>query len=233
MPPESFRQLTRDQFAQALETFPFTRRIDVVHMHHTWSPDHADYRGYETIVGMWRYHTQTNGWSDIAQHASIAPDGTIWTGRNWNRPPASASGFNGSTKLGPFMFETIGNFDVGHDVLDGAQLDAVVEVIARVQQRFGLPAEALRFHRQMTDQKSCPGTGVRRDEIIALVEIHALPPIRVLAESGGRRKRGLSFSGATNGDSQFTNEVVSDLLARARRRAPGESSGEPAENRPV
>ena len=177
MPPHSFRQLTREQFAQVLEQFPFTRRIDAVHMHHTWKPDHGDYTGLDTIVAMWRFHTQVKGWSDIAQHISIAPDGTIWTGRNWNRAPASAAGYNGSSVVGPFMFEIIGNFDRGHDRLRGEQLESVVAVIALVQRRFDLPIETLRFHRSMTDQKSCPGTAVERDEILTLVAAYPGAPM--------------------------------------------------------
>jgi hypothetical protein len=229
MPPENFRQLTREQFEQVLEKFPFTRKIDAVHMHHTWSPDHADYRGLETIVGMWKFHTQTNGWSDIAQHISIAPDGTIWTGRNWNRSPASATGFNGSSAVGPFMFETIGNFDIGHDRLEGAQLDTVIEVIRLVQKKFKLSDEAIRFHRQMTDQKSCPGTGVKRDDILAKVKASSgskdVPP-----PSGSRAPRNdTPFSSTMNGDSRVVDDTVAAMLGRGKDRGVGEETGELSE----
>lgn len=167
--PQPFQPLTLDQFAALLARFPFRRRIDAVHMHHTWKPARADYRGLESIVGMWRFHTQTNGWSDLAQHVSIAPDGIIWTGRDWNAPPASASGHNGTRAAGPFMFEMIGNFDRGREPFDGRQREVVLEVIARVQERFKLPLESLVFHRQMTDQKSCPGTGIERTQVLAEV----------------------------------------------------------------
>jgi hypothetical protein len=72
-----------------LQRFEFTRTIDAIHTHHTWRPRQDDYNELATIEAMWRYHTQQNGWRDIAQHISIAPDGTIWTGRDWNLPPAS------------------------------------------------------------------------------------------------------------------------------------------------
>jgi hypothetical protein len=117
---------------------------------------------------MWRYHTRENGWSDIAQHLSVAPDGTLWLGRDWNTAPASATGHNGSAKAGPFMIEMIGDFDVGRDRLQGAQRAAVMEVIARVQRRFGLPAEALRFHNQMSG-KTCPGSSLSRAQVVAEV----------------------------------------------------------------
>jgi hypothetical protein len=167
MPPP-FRSLGSTGFADLLGRFVFTRRIDAVHLHHTWRPNHADYRGHDTILGMWRYHTRENGWSDIAQHLTIAPDGTLWLGRDWNAPPASATGHNGSAKAGPFMIEMIGNFDVGRDRLQGAQRAAVMDVIARVQRRFGLPAEALRFHNQMSG-KTCPGSSLTRAQVVAEV----------------------------------------------------------------
>lgn len=168
--PSRFVKLTREEFADLLHRFDFTRRVDAVHMHHTWRPTHADYRGEATIEAMWRYHTQEKGWRDIAQHITIAPDGAIWTGRNWNLPPASAVGFNGNDAAGPFMFETIGDFDKGRDRLEGAQLETVIDVIARVQDRFSLGPDSLRFHRFMTNLKSCPGTGVEIDPIRAAVE---------------------------------------------------------------
>ncbi len=160
--PKPFRQLTLAQFAAELAAFRFTRTVKEVHMHHTWKPRKSDYTGVGTIEGMWRFHTQNNGWSDIAQHLSIAPDGTVWTGRDWNKTPASATGHS----AGAFMFETIGNFDVGQEKLEGKQRQAVIDVIARVQLRFGLPVESLRFHRQFTNEKTCPGNGIPRADIL-------------------------------------------------------------------
>ena len=61
------RSGNNEQFEVLLNKFDFTRKVDAVHMHHTWRPNHAQWRGEETITGMWRYHTRTNGWSDIAR----------------------------------------------------------------------------------------------------------------------------------------------------------------------
>lgn len=159
--PRPFIGMTLSEFAEQLNRYQFSRPIREVHMHHTWRPRQGDYRGEPTVAGMWRHHTQTNGWSDIAQHLSIAPDGSIWTGRSWNRTPASASGHN----AGAFMFETIGDFDRGRDSLVAAQRAAVVEVIARVQLKCGLAPESLRFHREFST-KTCPGSGIDKEEIL-------------------------------------------------------------------
>ena len=169
MPTPTFKRLSLAQFAQLLYQFPFTRQINAVHMHHTWRPNHAQFKGHETIFAMWRVHTQTNGWSDIAQHITIDPEGFVWLGRDWNRPPASASGHNGNGTFGPFMFEMIGDFDVGQNPFDGAQKDTALNVIALVQSRFELPTSTLLFHNAMSP-KSCPGSALDHAQVMAEVD---------------------------------------------------------------
>ncbi|HKS26487.1 MAG TPA: caspase family protein [Pyrinomonadaceae bacterium] len=194
--PRPFRRLTLAEFADLLERFPFTRKINAVHMHHTWKPQRRDYRGLPTIEGMWRYHTVNLGWSDIAQHITIAPDGAIWTGRGWNEPPASASGHNGNRSAGPFMFEMIGDFDAGRDPFGSPQREVVLEVIARVQARFDLPVGSLRFHNQMSS-KTCPGLTISYADILA-----ALREMRSKVENDrGMRRRSTS-------DSPFPDEAL-------------------------
>ncbi len=113
------------------------------------------------------FHTRDRGFEDIAQHVSIAPDGLIWSGRCWNKIPASV-GCN--MNAGAFMFEAIGNFDIGFDRLEGAQLGAVVGVIDIVQQHFKLPIQALLFHRDVPQTaKTCPGTSIEKFDILSAV----------------------------------------------------------------
>jgi hypothetical protein len=166
--PKPFLELTLAQFAEMLNQFPWRRRVTEVHVHHAFRPNHADFAArppIQAIEGMFRFHTETRHFADIAQHVTIDPRGVIWTGRNWNAPPASATGFNGNATAGPFMFEMIGNFDRGQDRWEGAQRAAAIEVIARVQTLFGLPADAVRFHHDMSP-KSCPGTAINKTDVL-------------------------------------------------------------------
>src|SRR5688500_19647928 len=121
-----FEAVGRSDFPELVASFPWRRSVTEVHLHHTWRPRQSDYRGLATIQSMWRYHTQTNGWSDIAQHVTIAPDGQIWLCRNFNWAPASAAGFNGNNIAGPIMIEMIWDFDVGKESLTPAQKEAVL-----------------------------------------------------------------------------------------------------------
>jgi N-acetylmuramoyl-L-alanine amidase len=163
-----FCPLNSQQFADQVRDFTWTRRVWRVDMHHTWHPTHASYDGVSCIERMDRFHRDGRGFDCIAQHVSVAPDGTIWTGRDWNKTPASV-GFG--MNEGVFMFEVIGNFDHGHDRLEGAQLASVVAVIETVQARFRLPVQALLFHHEVPQtEKTCPGTSVDKYQILRLVK---------------------------------------------------------------
>ncbi|MGD9783815.1 MAG: peptidoglycan recognition family protein [Hyphomicrobiaceae bacterium] len=166
MPPP-FEVLNVEEFAGRVASYAWTRPILRVDMHHTSYPAHADWRGLDSQMGMWVFHTRDRGFEDIAQHISIAPDGGLWTGRDWNKPPASV-GCNMNRHV--FMFETVGNFDAGEDRLQGAQRDAAIAVIDIVQRHFRLPVQALLFHREVPQTtKTCPGTSIDKGDILRAV----------------------------------------------------------------
>lgn len=172
----SFRALSPRAFLGELSSFEWHRRVWRIDMHHTFHPDHARWEQIGSracIQGMRCHHVEERGFSDIAQHVSIMPDGEIWTGRSWNETPASVGyGMN----KGVFMFEAVGNFDVGCDRLEGPQLASVLTVIAGVQRRFRLPAEALLFHREVPQtDKTCPGSSISKASILAGVRQLKLP----------------------------------------------------------
>ncbi|MGQ7848437.1 caspase family protein [Granulosicoccus sp. 3-233] len=160
-----FKSANLYEIQDIVSTYPFSRQITEVHLHHTWRPRQSDYQGLATIEGMWRYHTETNGWSDIGQHVTVAPNGSIWLCRNFNWAPASARGFNGNSHAGPFMIEMIGDFDIDEEQLSSEQLKATLAVIKSVQNRFGLQAHALRFHNEMSS-KTCPGSSSNKAQWI-------------------------------------------------------------------
>jgi len=164
-----FHSVSIAEFNRFVKGFKFSRRITEVHLHHTWRPTKKNYNEHDTILGMWRYHTQTRGWSDIGQHVTVAPDGMIWLCRNFNWSPASAKGFNGNSSAGPFMIEIIGDFDHGREELVGDQKRSVLAVIKCIQKNDNLRASNLRFHREMST-KTCPGQTLDKAQLITEIE---------------------------------------------------------------
>jgi hypothetical protein len=166
--PDRIVALSLDQFAQLLDTVNLTRKITEAHRDHTWRPrgrDRAAWPPSRRCGDSMEEMVQ-----DIAQHLTIDPAGGLWTGRNWNLPPASQKGANGTRQAGPFMIEMIGDFDVDREAFGGEQRRAALEVIARLLLRFELDPKAIRFHRDLPGaKKTCPGTAVNYDEFVAAV----------------------------------------------------------------
>lgn len=127
------------------------------HVHHTWKPNRSDFNGNNAIrlqENMANYHIKTLGWSDIGQHISVMPDGSIVTGRDFSTSPASITGENYKA----FAMEIVGNFDKGNDKLEGKQLETVIEI----GKYFYNKGKYIRFHRE-NSSKTCPGSGISKD----------------------------------------------------------------------
>lgn len=131
-----------------------------LHVHHTYKPNHADFNGNNGIElqnAMKSYHTGILGWADIGQHVTLLPNGLFVTGRDFSKTPASISGKN----TGAFACETLGNFDIGHDVLQGEQKNSLL----RLAKYFDEKKKYVRFHRENSN-KTCPGTSIDKDIFI-------------------------------------------------------------------
>jgi len=213
--PKPFRQIDVAQFAELIRLFDFKRKVTSFHVHHTWIPRRSQFKGLATIEAMDRDHRLNRHFIDIAQHITLDPKGSIWTGRSWNAAPASAIGFNGNSHAGPFMMEMIGNFDKNEEPFDGAQAANAYRIVAIVLHRFGLTTDAIRFHNEMSD-KSCPGSSIDKKTFVANVQaaLTALP--KAAAVNAAQR--------------DVLRDAVSELLAPlGEEEARGVIEGEPAE----
>jgi len=162
------RLLTTEAVIREVNTFRYTRVISSLHVHHTLVPDHEDWERkqdwYYWQKAMERYHKMVKKYRFIAQHYTLLPNGMWVTGRSLNEDPASMSGYN----KGVLMVEMFGNFDLGHDIYGGEQAHSMDMFAANARARFGIP---IRFHRDFPKAgKTCPGTGINRDQFMAIVE---------------------------------------------------------------
>lgn len=168
-----FKRYSLKEFIDYLKIFVNQVKFSEIHVHATWSPTIASWRAAKdkesVIFGMWNFHTQTRCWKDIGQHATIDPEGYIWDGRSLLTPPASAFGHNDEDNdhIHPFMYEIIGNFDTGEEVLQGEQLKTVVGLNQALMELWRIPVERMKFHRDMQTGKTCPGSGITREWFIA------------------------------------------------------------------
>ena len=167
----SFKKYTVKQFEDYINTVSPLRKIDKIQLHHTYSPDYKSFTGDNHMAlssAMRNHHIKTNGWSDIAQHFTIFPDGAIVSGRSLEMLPAGIMGAN----TGAIAIECLGNFDLGKDVMTLAQEEAIISVLKILLKRFSLsPEKSIVYHCWWTSSgknlgdynnekscKTCPGT---------------------------------------------------------------------------
>jgi hypothetical protein len=131
----------RVEFVRAVGQFNWQPAKTLVHMHHTWQPNHSQYHGLSSIPAIYDYHVHTNGWSDIAAHFDRARR----KGLEWPAMEQVAGKRGRLNSSRAFMFEIIGDFDIGKDRLTGPQSDTVVLVIATLMSH-DLGNGALKFH---------------------------------------------------------------------------------------
>ncbi|MES2320224.1 MAG: caspase family protein [Pseudomonadota bacterium] len=203
--PSPFRRVSLAQFSSILERVAVNRRIESIHLHHTRHPNHVQFARDASLDAMWKTHTEQNDWPDIAQHLTIDPEGYIWLGRNWDTPPASACGHNGDASAGPLMIEMIGDFDEGADVLEGAQRNTVLGVVARLQQLFDLAPESLIFHSTMAGI-SCPGNSINYQQMLA-----ELAPHRARLDFADETQKASPFRDDASTATQLVQEALLDL----------------------
>jgi len=155
----NFKILTTDELITYTKNFKWTRKFSEFQIHHTWLPDHSNFNGSNGIAlqeGMRNYHMNNLGWQAIGQHLSLLPDGKWITGRDFNIIPASVSGRNSLCFL---AIEMIGNFDIGHDKLEGEQLNSIIKFVNWGINYYNLGTKGIVFHREY-NPKTCPGTSI-------------------------------------------------------------------------
>lgn len=183
-----FTSMTISEFEGWIAATSVTRTIRTIQQHHTWAPNYAHFTGSNHFIlqrNMKHHHVANNGWSDIGQHFTIFPDGTVMTGRPLNTAPACIFGNN----AGGVCIESLGNFDTGGDQMATSQRDAIIGVTRALLARFsGIPHDdtGIVYHHWFNlstgarnngsgGNKSCPGTAFFGGNKVADFRAHFLP----------------------------------------------------------
>ena len=186
-----FRIFDEKIFREYISSLKIKRKIKYIQLHHTYSPSYAHFNGsnhLELQKNMKNYHVKTNGWSDIAQHFTIFPDGKIVSGRSLDNSPAGIYGANSNG----VCIECLGNFDKGGDVMTDAQKNAVVFAVKILLDKFNLKMESgVTYHawwssdgRDLGDYvrghsvKTCPGTAFFGGNTLTAYENNLMPLIK-------------------------------------------------------
>ena len=203
----NFKILTTDELINYIMNFKFTRKFSEFQIHHCWKPEHKNFNGNNGIElqeAMRNYHVNTLKWQTIGQHLTLLPDGKFVTGRDFNKIPASISGRNSLCFL---AIEMIGNFDVGHDKLEGEQLNSIIKFVNWGINYYNLGTKGIVFHREY-NPKTCPGTSIDKkwfvDKVVNYKEIKEDLDMSIL-----NSKNSIKFNYNGN-QQQIENYIISE-----------------------
>ena len=136
----------------ANETQARRHTISRITLHHQGEafPRGRDPRQYARDLQSWS--RATKGWIDVPYHYMIDLDGRIYEGRDIR--------FAGDTNTrydpaGHALIEVVGNFEEVEP--NAAQLAAVVNLMAQLANRYRVPVDAIRGHRDHAPDTVCPG----------------------------------------------------------------------------
>ncbi len=218
-PPMIGRMLNIPQWIEYVRGYDFgpispTRLV----LHHTYRPNEAEWRGLTSMRGMQKYYAGL-GWS-AAPHIYVGPDG-IWLFTPMSEVGIHAgtgnSGVTGSVWWYSIGLEMVGYFDYARP--SGAVWTHAKTVMGTLSQRLRIPPRQLiSFHRDYTNQKSCPGWAITKDWVVGEIEAWLnnstpppppdIPPVgkptpadevileRLLNESYTRRSKGYNVDWA-------------------------------------
>ena len=133
----------------------------LVVLHHTYKPTADAWRGLDTMQAMQTFY-RGKGWN-AAPHIYCAPDG-IWRFTPMSQIGIHAGTGNGSLRTGWYSIgvEMVGSFDQRRPA--GAVWDYAKAVMGGLSRRLHIPPRQLiSFHRDYTNQKSCPGRAVTKE----------------------------------------------------------------------
>ena len=135
------------------------RRHTITHitLHHQGEPfkPGTDPRQYLRNLQTWSRNTK--GWLDIPYHYVIDLEGKTYAARDIAYAGDTNTEYDPS---GHALIEVVGNFEEVEP--NQQQLDAVVDVMAMLAKKYGVPLERIASHRDHSDKTVCPGANLYR-----------------------------------------------------------------------
>lgn len=138
-------------------------------LHHTWSPTVEQWAGLRSLQGIQRYYAGL-GWT-AGPHLFVGPDG-IWLATPMSQIGIHAGVGNSGTVNGRLWYsiglEMVGDYDRARP--SGALWENVKAVLGGLSRRLNIaPQQLISFHRDYTNQKSCPGWAVTKEWVFGEV----------------------------------------------------------------
>lgn len=151
-----FILMNREELEIYIEGLKGIKTFKTIQQHHTASPAYKDVKNnhIQLMRSMENYHVNSLKMSEIAQHFSTFPDGTICVGRPLTK---DGGGFLSPGNLNSITIENVGNFD--SDIMTEEQKKSIILLNALLCKKLNIvPSTSTLIYHCWVQNKSCPGT---------------------------------------------------------------------------
>jgi hypothetical protein len=138
----------------AAEPRPYKQHVPVkITIHHEGTKLEIKDDAAKKIMNIQRWGMGPDrNWVDIPYHFLIAPDGTIYEGRNVYTVGETATEYD---PTGHLLITCLGNLE--QQEVPEQQLSSLIKLIAYCCKKYKLPLETLASHKDHSTQTTCPG----------------------------------------------------------------------------
>ncbi len=175
-----FILMDRDELRVYIEGLKGAKTFKTIQQHHTASPAYKDVKNnhFQLMKGMENYHVGTLKMSEIAQHFSAFPDGTICAGRPLTK---DGGGFLNPLNKDSITTENVGNFD--SDIMTEDQTQSIILLNALLCKKFNIvPSTSTLIYHCWVQNKSCPGLKWFEGNTRTAAERYFIPLIKAAME---------------------------------------------------
>ncbi len=147
--------MKREELRVYINRLTAKKKFNTIQQHHTVSPSYKDVNNnhFALMRGMENYHIKALNMSEIAQHFSTFPDGSICVGRPLTK---DGGGFYGSQNKSSITIENVGDFDI--DVMTEEQNQSIILLNVLLCIKFNIvPSTETLIYHCWVKNKSCPG----------------------------------------------------------------------------
>lgn len=143
---------------QASDARPYKQQVPIrITVHHEGGrvlTDTANAAVRLKNIQTWSMGKDRN-WTDVPYHFLIAPDGTVYEGRNVNTVGETNTEYD---PAGHLLISFLGNYE--QQQLDQKLLDVLTRLIANFCTQYNISPETIATHRDHSRQTTCPGKNI-------------------------------------------------------------------------
>lgn len=170
-----FILMNREELVPYIEGLTNVKKFTNIQQHNTGDPSYKDVKNNHIALmkSMENYHVKNKGMSEIAQHFSTFPDGSICVGRPLTK---DGGGFLGAQNTNGITLEHVGNFDT--DIMTEEQKKSIILLNALLCRKFSiLPSTVTMPYHCWVKATQCPGSKFFGGSTKAAAEKNFIPLI--------------------------------------------------------